>query len=90
MKMLEMTQATAPLADYARNIKEPVILTVNGKPIAALVSIENVDWETLTLSTHPQFMTLIEHSRSRQQDEGGISSHELRRRLGVDKKTRGE
>ena len=84
MRTLEMVKATAPLAEYVRDIsKEPVILTVNGKPVAALVSIENADLETATLSTHPQFLALIERSRARQKAEGGISSTEMRRRLGL-------
>jgi len=90
MKTLEIAKATAPLAEYARDVsKEPVILTVDGKPVAALVSIENADWETVTLSTHPQFIALIERSRARQKAEGGISSAEMRRRLGLKKTTRG-
>ena len=84
MKTLEITQATAPLAEYVRDVsKEPVILTEGGKPIAALVPIENSDWETVELSTHPQFLALIERSRARQKAEGGISSTEMRHRLGL-------
>jgi len=83
MKTLEMAQATAPLAEYARDVKnEPLILTINGKPIAALVPIDQADLETVTLSTHPQFLALIDRSRARQQTEGGISSAEMRYRLG--------
>jgi prevent-host-death family protein len=85
-----MAKATAPLAEYARDVsREPVILTVRGKPVAALVSVENADLETITLSTHPQFIALIERSRARQRAEGGISSEEMRRRLGARKTTRG-
>jgi len=83
MKTLEMAQATAPLAEYARDVKnEPLIRTINGKPIAALVPIDQADLETVTLSTHPQFLALIDRSRARQQTEGGISSAEMRYRLG--------
>lgn len=54
MKTLEMTHATAPLADYAGDVKnEPLILTIDGKSVAALVPLENADLETVTLSTHP-------------------------------------
>ena len=82
MKTLEMVKATAPLAKYAQNVsEEPVIVTVDGRPVAALVPIENADLETATLSTHPQFLALIERSRARQKAEGGISSAEMRRRL---------
>ena len=91
MKTLEMVKATAPLAEYAQNVgKEPVILTVRGKPVAALVAVENADWETVTLSTHPQFIALIERSRARQKAAGGISSEEMRRRMGLSKKARGK
>jgi len=45
--------------------------------------IENADVETVTLSTHPGFLALIERSRIRQNAEGGISSDEMRRRLGL-------
>ena len=38
MRMIEVAQATAPLSEYAQDAsKEPVILTVDGKPVAALV-----------------------------------------------------
>ena len=56
MKILERARATGSLAKYARDLnKEPVILTVGGKPVAALVPIENADLETVTLSTIPSF-----------------------------------
>jgi antitoxin (DNA-binding transcriptional repressor) of toxin-antitoxin stability system len=84
MKTLEMDQATAPLAEYAQDVtNEPVILTIGGKPVAALVSIENADLETVTLSTHPIFLALIERSRMRHKVEGGLSSEEIRQRLGL-------
>ena len=84
MKAIEMTEATATLAEYARQVAiEPVIVTVGGRPVAALVAIENADLETVSLSTHPDFLALIERSRARRQAEGGISSEEMRRRLGL-------
>ena len=84
MKTLGIKQATAPLAEYVRRVGEgPVIVSVKGKPVAALVSLENRDWETVRLSSHPEFLALIERSRTRQKKEGGITSNELRRRLGI-------
>lgn len=84
MKTLEMAKAKAPLSEYARNIRKgPVVLTVDGKPVAALVPIENADLETVALSTDSRFLALIERSRVRQKSEGGISGTEMRRRLGV-------
>jgi antitoxin (DNA-binding transcriptional repressor) of toxin-antitoxin stability system len=63
--------------------REPVVVTKKGKPIAALISVENADLETVILSTHPKFLALIEESRADLRARGGISSDEMRRRLGI-------
>ncbi len=86
MKIIEQTEAKAPLADYAAQVaQEPVIVTVNGKPVAALVAIENADLETVSLSTNAAFLALIERSRARHRAEGGLSGDEVRRRLRISK-----
>jgi antitoxin (DNA-binding transcriptional repressor) of toxin-antitoxin stability system len=82
MKTLELSEAMGPLAEYAREVgREPLVLTVDGSPVAALVPIEDADLETVSLATNPRFLALIERSRARQKAEGGISSEEMRRRL---------
>jgi hypothetical protein len=43
----------------------------------------DADLESLSLSTNPDFLDIIEKSRRRHEREGGISSAEMRRRLGV-------
>jgi hypothetical protein len=63
---------------------EPVILTSGGKPVAALVSLENVDLETIALSTSPRFMEMIERSRKQPKENGGVSAEEMRRRLNLE------
>ncbi len=86
MKIIEITEAPNSLAEYTQEVTEgPVIVTVGGKPVAALVSIKNADLETVTLSTSPEFIDLIERSRARLRAEGGISTEEMRRRLGLEK-----
>jgi prevent-host-death family protein len=75
MKVIDLTEATETLATYAAEVAHgPVIITVAGKPVAALVAIENAD---------PAFLALIERSRARHQAEGGLSSAEVRHRLGL-------
>jgi antitoxin (DNA-binding transcriptional repressor) of toxin-antitoxin stability system len=82
MKILEKSDATGSLAEYTADIeKEPVIVTSDGIPIAALVPIGNVDLETMSLSTNAVFIALIERSRTRHRTEGGISSDEMRHRM---------
>ena len=88
MKTVELSKATLPLSDYTKGIKkEPVIITKEGRPVAALVSIPNADIEMVSLSNNPRFIALIERSRARQKSEGGISSEEMRQRLERPKKS---
>lgn len=84
MKIIEISAANASLAEYTSHLaEEPVIITNDGQPIAALVALEDADIETISLSTNPTFIALIEQSRARRRAEGGISSTEMRRRLGL-------
>lgn len=89
MRTLELNKATASLAQYARHLRsEPVILTTHGKPVAALITMRNVDRETAALSTDPRFLAIIERSRSRHKVEGGISSEEARHLFGLSPRKR--
>jgi hypothetical protein len=84
MRTIEISEATAPLAEYAKELgEEPIILTKNGNPTAALVEIENADLETVSLSNNPKFIALIERSRAQIEAEGGIPIEEVRRQLGL-------
>jgi prevent-host-death family protein len=82
MRIVEKTEATAPLAAYADEVGHgPVVITDEGMPVAVLVPIENADVETVSLSTNPRFLELIERSRARARAEGGVSSEDMRRRF---------
>ena len=82
MNRVEVSEASSPLSEYVpEKGAEPLIITRGGKPVAALVPVENTDLETAALSTNPQFLALIERSRLRWRREGGVSSEEMRRRL---------
>jgi prevent-host-death family protein len=52
------------------------------------LSLENEDAESLSLSANPQFLEIIEQSRERLAAEGGTSSEEMRRRIGLERRTR--
>jgi hypothetical protein len=43
--------------------------------------LEDTDLETVALSTDPEFLEIIQSSRARHAQEGGLSSAEMRRRL---------
>ena len=85
MKTVEMDKATKTLGECAREAgTEPLVITQQGKPVAVLLPLENADLETVSLSTNPRFLELIERSRLRLTEEGGLSSEEVRRQLGMD------
>jgi antitoxin (DNA-binding transcriptional repressor) of toxin-antitoxin stability system len=82
LKTVEIHQATKSLADSAREAgTEPLVITEHGKAVAVLLPLENADLETVSLSTDPKFLQLIERSKSRLAEEGGLSSEEVRRQL---------
>ena len=88
MITVDILKATASLAEYARKAGDQVVVvTSRGKPVAAVVDVKGVDQETLSLSTNPKFLAIIERSRARRA-EGWISSEEMRRRLGLKPKAR--
>ena len=65
MKTIELTTATKPLAEYADEIGDAiVVLTADSKPVAAIVSLKHIDSESLALSTNAEFMALIEQARN--------------------------
>ena len=89
MKTLEIADATGPLATYARKLRRrPLIVTRRGRPMMALVPLENVDLETLSLGSDPDFIALIESSRRRTPAGTGIPIEAVRRGLGVGRSPR--
>ena len=84
MKTVEVEDADTSLAECARKARnEPVVVTDHGRPIAVLLPLENTDLETASLSSNRRFLELIERSRSRLRQEGGVPSDEVRRQLGL-------
>jgi antitoxin (DNA-binding transcriptional repressor) of toxin-antitoxin stability system len=82
VKKIELDEATESLAEYVKRIEEePSIIVHKGVALAALIPLDNVDYETVQLSTNSKFIEILERSRARYQKEGGISSEEMRRKL---------
>jgi len=88
MKTVELSDATDSLSDYVKKARlETIVVTVGGKPTVALMAIEeNTDLENLIVSNDPAFRELIERSRARYPPGSGLSTEEVRRRLGLSKK----
>ena len=88
MKTIEIAEATGSLRTYARLARKgPVVVTERGKPVAAVVPLEDSDIESLSLSSNPDFVALIERSRAECTPGSGISTTEIRRRLAKRRRT---
>jgi antitoxin (DNA-binding transcriptional repressor) of toxin-antitoxin stability system len=65
MKTLKLSQASRPLAEYADELDdEIVVLMKKNRAVAAIVPLRNVDRESLSLSTNPKFLKLIQRPRA--------------------------
>jgi antitoxin (DNA-binding transcriptional repressor) of toxin-antitoxin stability system len=82
MKTVEIAEATSPLADYIPGLRtEPLVITEHGTPTAVMLPLNDVDLESIAMSTNPEFIALIERSRARARAEGELSADEMRRRV---------
>ncbi|MEJ7639931.1 MAG: hypothetical protein WKF75_18665 [Singulisphaera sp.] len=82
MKMIILGEASILLADSEKQTRmEPLAVTDNGAPTAVILPLANADLETVSLSTNPEFIALIEQSRARARVEGSVSAEEMRRRV---------
>ncbi len=89
MKTLDIKKVPASLLEYVRSLgQDPVILTLKEKPVAVLLPVKNADLETVSLSFNPEFLALIERSKRRLHTEGGLSTEEVRRQLGIPAKSK--
>ena len=82
MKTIEISTAKRPLSDYAKEIDEDIIvLTSDDKPVAAIVSLKNVDPESLSLSTNPEFLEIIERAREEFKSGKKLSLEEMQQEV---------
>ena len=82
MKTLELKKASRPLADYAAKLgAESIVVTSNRKPIAALVSLRDIDRESLSLSLDPAFMRIIRRARAEVRRGSVYSLEEVKREM---------
>ncbi len=89
MKVVALETTDVGLPDLAAMARDgPVILTLNGKPLAAVKDLSGSDWESVALANNPRFLALIEESRQSYREKGGISLDDLRNELGLKPKPR--
>lgn len=83
MKKIKLSEASKPLAEYAAEIDDEMILiTSDGKPLAAMIPLkhmENVDAESLALSASRAFMEIIDGAREEFKAGKTLSLGEMKR-----------
>jgi hypothetical protein len=82
MKTMEMPASQGEFQRAMRQgRREGIVLIERGKPVAAIVPIEDADAETLSLSTNPTFLKILRQS-FKQLDAGrALSLAEMRSRV---------
>lgn len=88
MKLVPVEKGNVTLPELAEMAQSgSVILTRNGKPLAAVKPLSGSDWESVALANNPKFIALIEESRRSYREKGGIPLEQLRRELGLKPKS---
>lgn len=82
MKTIDLSEVPA-LTPHLGVGAEPLILTKNGHAVGAVVPASDGDVESLLLSSNPRFQEILRRSQERLESEGGLSTAEVRRRLGL-------
>jgi PHD/YefM family antitoxin component YafN of YafNO toxin-antitoxin module len=83
MKKIKLTEASKPLAEYAVELSEEVIIvTADGKPLIAMIPLthlESIDEESLALGASKVFMEIIEGARAEIKAGKTLSLDEMKR-----------
>jgi len=88
MKAIELSEVSALTPHIKRGHGGPLLLTDHGRVVATIVPADEQDGESMLLSIDPRFSAILERSRQRLETEGGLSSDEVRKRLGLSAKGR--
>lgn len=84
MKTFDIGDAALSIASYGRGKRrETWVLTRRGKPIAAVVPLDNDDALSMRLANDPGFVRMIEASRASAVAEGTVPLAEVERQLGI-------
>ena len=84
MIRVEMIDATAPLSTYARKArKEPLVVTLHGKPVVVVRPLTEEEWEDLVVSTDPKFIEIMKRSSAQAKAGRLISLEALKRKYGI-------
>ena len=83
MKTIELSEVAVLIPLLQSGSPEPLFVTQDGQTVAAIVPANEEDAESLLLSINPQLQAILERSQQRLESEGGVTSAEVRQRLGL-------
>jgi prevent-host-death family protein len=75
MRIAPVAEVKAKFSEYLKKAeKSPIIVTKNGRPVAAIVSApqDEAEMERFILANTPRFQALLNHMDSRIRKTGGI------------------
>jgi PHD/YefM family antitoxin component YafN of YafNO toxin-antitoxin module len=83
MKTIEISTASRPLADYANELDDFVVLTSDNKPVAAIVSLRNVDPDSVALKRNAEFMEVVAQARRECAEGKTVSLQAMKNEFGL-------
>ncbi|HLQ45760.1 MAG TPA: hypothetical protein VK137_13570 [Planctomycetaceae bacterium] len=84
MKTIELTAAPRDLAEVAEEAGgKLVLLTRHRKPFMAMVPVDGLDEETISLSYNPTFLAVIEKAREEARRGETFSLDEIKTEFGL-------
>ena len=91
MKIAPVADIKAHLSSYLEQVENgPVIITKNGRPVAALVAITDDDeLERLVMAHTPRLRQLLDEAAERIKRDGGIAHDEFWRQVAEEAETSG-
>lgn len=91
MKTIEMSKASKPLAEYAAELSEDlIVVTSRRKPIAALVSLKGLDVEAAALASNARFLAILKRSYDEIQAGHVVSHDQIKKEFGSSKRKTAE
>ena len=83
MKTIDLADVSALTPHVSAGAHDPLLVVKDGAAIAAVIPMTADDAEQLLLSASPQFEEILKRSEQRLRKEGGLSTDEVRTRLGL-------
>ena len=89
MKIVPLNEVKNRFSHYLEQAKrEDIVVTKNGRVEAVIHAITDEDLEDYLFETDPRFIARLEALRKQYRREGGTSLEEVRKELGLEKRSK--